>query len=249
MWSKDLARLKYFDPNIFLGATDSEKRVCGFALALALYANDAKVLLGLTTNMVEKAPDFKNICEEFGEYSGQRNYLHRLVYAHLHELHYIFAQYHNSVYKLPLFLSVLEAMTTGSRKSWDELVRMSLDKNDPMKSWLKNVRDGLGFHYVRHSQLLDGYKKWVAELKPGGKASTQEGAYISPGKSVKTTRYYFADAAIAAWLDEEIKTFPGPIKSLETLMERNVIAIFGFINSFIITRGGKLHLSGNPSIK
>jgi hypothetical protein len=140
-------------------------------------------------------------------------------------------------------------MSLGSRRSWHELVGMSLDKNNPMKSWLKNVRNGLGFHYVRHSELLDGYRRWAEELKPGGKASTQEGAYISPGNSVKTTRYYFADAAVDAGMGEEIKTFPSPTPSLEALMERNVLAISGFINSFISTRGGKLLLSKYPPIK
>jgi len=249
VWSKDLAPLHYFEPNIFFGSTDEDERICGFSLALALYSNDAKVLLGLTIQMIDQAPDFKTICEELGEYTAQKNYLHRLVYAHLHELHYILSQHHETVSKIPLFKKVLTNMSKGSRRNWDELVKMSLDKNDSMKSWLKNVRDGLGFHYVRHSHLLDGYRKWSEQLKPGGKSERQEGAYISAGKSVKTTRYYFADAAVDAWMGEELKSFPDPSGSLVHLMERNVIAISGFINSFVNTRGGKLQRSTYPRIK
>lgn len=249
MWSKDLARLEYFDPNIFIGANDSDERVCGFALALALYSNDAKALLGLTTLMIGKKPNLKNICAEYGEYNGQNNYLHRLIYANLHELHYLFAQHHKSVAEQSLFAAVIETMPPDFRKSWDELVRMSVDKTNPMFVWFKNFRDGLGFHYVRHPQLVRGYKTWMSELKTGGKANSQEGAYISRGDSVKTTRYYFADAAADAWMNEEVKSFPGPLQSMAELMERNVIAISGFITSFIAMRGGKLKLSQNPPIQ
>lgn len=249
MWSKNLARLQYFDPSIFLGSAKADERVCGFTLALALYANDAKVLLGLTIGMTNQEPKFTQINEELGEYSGQKNYLHRLIYAHLHELHYIFIQHHPSVSELPLFKTTIKNMSSGSRRSWDQLVKMSLDKSDPMHSWLKNVRDGLGFHYVRHSQLINGYRKWNESRTPGGVAATQEGAYISAGKSVMTTRYYFADAAADSWMGEEMKTFPNESKSLVDLMERNVIAISGFINSFIPTRGGELLASKYPPTK
>lgn len=249
MWSKELAKLQYFEPEVFRGKTPGEEKVCAFILSLAVFANDSKVLVGILLKMIAAVPKFDRVSEELGEYSGQKNYLYRLVYSQLHELHYILMQHLDEVRREPLFQATLKGLSAGSKKSWKELEDMARCKDSPMKIWLKNVRDGLGFHYVRHKELLTGYGQWLESLKPGGKAAYQEGAYISAGKSVKTTRYYFADAAIDGWMAEEMKKFPGGLNSLEPLMERNVIAISGLVNAFLGVRKAKLKNSNYPPLK
>jgi hypothetical protein len=249
VWSKDLASLHYFDPSVFVASSKADEMVCGFALALALHANDAKVLLGLTNAMIDQSPKFEKICEEMGEYFGQKSYLHRLTFSQLHELHFIFAERrYMYVSTHPLFKETLENMTPASRRDWDALVEMSLDKRNAVFMWFKGLRDGLGFHYIQFRKLSHWFRKWTGQLKPGGTAATQEGAYISIGRSVKTTRYYFADAAVSEWMGEEFKNRPLDLKALGDLMNRNVNAISGFIGGFITARGGKLVQSKYPPL-
>ena len=249
MWSKELAPLQYLDPELFVGKDDEERKVCAFILALALYFNDSKALVGMALRVIAEKPDLDSICEELGEYSALKNYLHRLIYAHIHELHYLLQQYLKEMTGIPLYNALINGMDPEPRKNWQGLISMSASKSDPVQEWFQEMRNGLGFHYVRHAQLYAGYLDWKASLAKGEASERQEGAYISLGTSVKVTRYYFADAAADFWMRAETKKLPNFEEALKTIMDRNVNSISGLINQFIKYRGGAAHKSAYPKTK
>ena len=247
MWSKDNSPLGVLDPKIFVGKTPDDERLCAFALALGLYFNDSKALIGMTVRLIAEQPKLDKVCEELGEFSALKNYLHRLIYAHIHELHYLLQSHLKEVSGMASFKKIVEQLGPQERKNWGALVAMATAQSDPQKEWFKSFRDGLAFHYVRHKDLYDGYLSWKESLE-SGKEPGQEGAYISLGSSVKTTRYYFSDAAAAAWMKKEWKKLANGEETLNAMLERNANALSGFINKFIVLRGGKQKRSKYPKL-
>lgn len=248
MWSKDLARLEFVHPDLFVGNNKDEERVCAFALALALYFNDSKSIVGMTVHLIEGAPKFDSLCEETGEYFGLKGYLNRLMIAHLHELHHLFQHRFKEASDKPLFQKIVRGMPLDVGKNWEALVAMALDRKGPDARLLKNIRDGMAFHYVRHEGLYAGYLAWKAELRPGGLCQDQEGAYFSIASSVKKTRYYFADAAADFWLKDETGKGEDIQTLLPAILDRNANAISGFLSGFINHRGGRVRKSSYPKI-
>jgi len=190
-----------------------------------------------------------SICAELGEYSALKNYLHRLIYAHIHELHYLLQQHLKEVVEVPVYQAIVAGMNAKPKKNWEGLISMSYSKKDPISAWFKTMRDGLGFHYVRHRELYAGYLDWKSSLEKGQVSEHQEGAYISLGRNVKNTRYYFADAAADFWVRAATKKIPNFGKALNVVLDRNANAISGLISQFVEHRGGKLTRSTYPKIK
>ncbi len=249
MWSKQSAPLHFLSPEVFIAKTKEEERICSFAIALALYFDDSKSILSMTVKLIEDLPKLKTVCEELGEYYGLKGYLLRLIFAHLHELHYLLQHRLVGVEADPLFTAIHEGMGDEARKDWDELVVMSRDKESVQSKWLEQIRNGLGFHYVRHKELYEGFLAWKAALSPGQLCDNQEGAYISIGGSIKETRYYFADAAADFSIKKVTQNIPDPDRALKEILERNSNAIASFVNHFIVHRGGKMVPSKRPPLK
>jgi hypothetical protein len=226
-----LAPLEYFDPRVFISSDKDEQKVCNFVLALALIYNDYHDLLWASGLHLENPPVAK-LSGERGHYMGLHFHILRLIYANFRETMYLISG-HQDVLSNSMFQRVVQSLNKEEKKYWTALVDVSLGRNTEttdFNKFLGLIRNKLTFHYSAIEPLMSGFRQYFLD----DKNQKVNDAFISRGKSMSTTRFYFADAAIGgafncAWAGKE-KEFA--IHSSE--YARNIrTAIYGVVTHFI----------------
>jgi hypothetical protein len=229
-----LANLEYFDPKAFEPDDNVSKEVCGFLLSLALIYNDIKNIALLFEVVKESKPD-GNFVErkDWGEYNGIINFLNRINISILHELFCLIKE-NNKVLEDKFFKQIIKLMRKDAKASWQILVDTSLEKytDNKLSKDLMIIRNKIASHYDPKAIKM-GYDFFYDTLK------LMDKAYISRGKNMPETRFYFGDAAGESYIkylygSPDISLFYSSIANY--LKELNK-AVWYIINIFIAKRG------------
>jgi len=160
--------LETFDKNVFIEDNLYKQDICNFILALSLIWNDIKNLSlfyeqiksiepkGITI----KTPDDMPIIPFFGEISGFKVHIEKLLIAVIHEL---FNLIRNSkdIIESTCFQYICKQLHKNCRGSWQTILKYTFggaDKKTPLGKALLMVRHKIANHYDK-DELFKGYKR------------------------------------------------------------------------------------------
>jgi hypothetical protein len=190
----ELGPLKAFDPDILLYKDKADADLYAFILALSLIFNDAKNLIWLQTQVKKGAPAIPTVCPYFGQYTGIFHYLIRLQIGLFHALMELLDESTEAIAH-PKLQTCINGMSKETRSLWDELINRAdtWDNKTPNKlrtfrQFLHMIRSKSIFHYDK--KLLSGaYRDFFTDRS----MEHTKHAYLSTGKDMDATRFYFAD--------------------------------------------------------
>lgn len=226
---EDLGPLEAFDPKAFMDDDPQVQKVCDFVLALALIFNDFKDLFWIAYTIKKSSPPFDaNFHEtpEWGHFTGADHHIHRLQATVLVELANLIDKSAKTISK-PLFQNVLKNVDAIERKAWDEMA----NPDSELRKHLLNLRDKLSAHYY-YSE--NGDQKVIPDGFRAAFKGTERRPYLSWGKNILGTRFYFADAA-ALEVDKLIRS-PGWKEKFDAHTNRVSRVVSGIIYLFLLER-------------
>lgn len=231
----DLAKLESFNAAAFRGDDTVPQHVCSFVLTLALAFNDLRDIFHVHILLVADKPKgtFK-VNRHWGGYNGAWYHSVRLMTALVHELLNLVHIHHASL-EHPFFKAVLKQLRPEDRRQWDSLVRVAQGKqaDTPLGRFALLVRNKLSFHYDPKS-IFAGYEHHFSSGCAGS-----ESAFVSRGKMMAETRYFFADAAAKGFLTMNVGQHKGEdllVQTTSIISDLN-FTLMSIIHHFIQKRG------------
>lgn len=193
-----LASLETFAPDVFVGDEDVSQEVCDFVLALAMIWNDYKDATYAHALLERCEPrDPPGPTREWGAYGGIDLHLFRYQVALMRELLTLVCR-GQSVARGHCIENIVQRLSPGARDDWRSMVQVALGSvpPDPVGQCLLMVRNRLAYHYDPQA-MEKGYRNHFF-----GESREDDSAYVSRGKGMSETRFYFADAAAFGYLRE-----------------------------------------------
>ena len=187
----------------------------GFTIALAVAFNDLKDMAWAIYQLRKGEPQPPYLVSPYhGQWRGMYSAMGRYSAGFMTELGKCIAAAHKmGLLETAAFkAAVMRAATTapGAAAAWGQLViaftvRDEKGLVDPVAHFLKQVRDN-SFHYGHEDEfkmLARGYRgRFGAEVMPD---RSNGKAYASLGVTQEATRFYFADAAMGAFMESKTK--------------------------------------------
>lgn len=166
-------------------------------LSLALAFNDFKGLEWTNRELERSAPgDVSGMTAAVAEWIGMRLHIARWEIGIVHEvLRAIGAAHYKRILAQPVARETVRRMLpVPDRHAWLRLVRAARGQpaDAQLRPYLANTRNIAAFHYSNWAELLAGYQQAFAEPL----TERNRAAYLSVGKSMARTRFFFADAAV-----------------------------------------------------
>jgi hypothetical protein len=192
-----LAPLETFDPEAFRGNDEVPQALCNLVLALALIYNDCKDAIYAHVVLAGIKPEGSQRTRILGAVAGAQLHAFRAVAALLHELfELIRANDNENALRHPFFVSLVQHLHPVSRERWLALVSVARDAapTDKLGKRLLLLRNKVLFHYDAKA-IFTGYTQHF--LSP---AKRDDRGYVSRGISMRSTRFFFADAAATGYL-------------------------------------------------
>lgn len=234
--SAELASPETFDPAAFQSSAEVPQDLCNFILALALIYNDCKDIIYARLLLGESRPPQpprKN--RLWGAWMGVDFHIFRAIVGVMHEL-FNLVRDNETVISHPFMRSVVQQLPRLAREGWDAVTAVALGATpaDPLGKRLLLLRNKVASHYDP-TAIVAGYRHHFLSAD-----RQDDRAFISRGSSMKTTRFYFADAAATGYL----RSIVGKDESQELLM-MNVAellspvnhALMGIVETFVQRRG------------
>jgi len=233
-----LAPLESFDYQAFVGSAEIPQSVCDLVLSLALAYNDLRDSLFVRLLLDEVLPSGASISPARGQFSGLIIARIRLQVGRVYELLKLVEKCKVEV-QHPYFRKVLKQLSKPGRESWSALETVAQatavkDKTNekPLIRALRYVRNRVAFHYDPE-HIRKGFELAFAD------PNTDREPLLSRGGSLQRTRFYFADAAAAAFIrekdtDQEVTQFLNGHGELVNDINR---ALYEVVTKFIASRG------------
>jgi hypothetical protein len=229
----DLAPLTSFDPAELTQGTKEERELAGFIIALAIAFNDLKDLTWWAYLLASFEVPTGQEVPSTGQHAGMRVHIHRLCVGLLHEV-LVLVEKNLRLTQRPDFLALLRGMASPARNAWDILVakasgykaKTRTADEKALGDLLERVRSSNIFHY-NSRDALNGYDLFV-KARPG---SGQ--AYLSAGKDMEATRFYFADAAAQQLTNGLLGDAKVSVDSLEKDLRNLNLALNDIVRSYL----------------
>ena len=116
-----------------------------------------------------------------------------------------------SIIQSAIFQTALERVREGNhRGAWDEMVdayERAPDASgnesfkEPVAKYLNKVRNKAAFHYGHRDDCEELMKGYAARFGGPVTSDGNDHTYVSLGVNAEGTRFYFADAAVIAWME------------------------------------------------
>ena len=231
----ELAPLETFDPAAFLGDAAVPQELCNLVLSLALIYNDCKDVIYSSILLGESRPQPPARKDRaWGAWAGVDFHIFRLLVGLLHELFDLIRK-NQDVIQHPFLASVIKQLPPPRREAWNAVITVASGATpaDPLGKSLLLIRHKVSAHYDPKA-VVGGYKHHFLNAE-----KSDDRAFVSRGNSMKSTRFYFADAAATGYL----RSVVGKNQSDEIMMTvadllRSVNhALMGIVEAFIQRRG------------
>lgn len=202
-----LGKLSYFNSSKIFNDPDREEQD-SVVLDLSLAYNDIHDLLfywDLLDEFKPRLPEPGTVCAKFGQYTGMKWHVFRFVSALLHEVVNLISK-NSSVFECESLKRVFEKMDPAAKKSVNRLINFSLKKDMEFKDapvlrrFLAQIRNNSAHHYYDPSELVKSYKLAFAR----DQKDFDGRAYFCKGESLEGTRFHFSDAAVEAYVNQQL---------------------------------------------
>jgi hypothetical protein len=215
--------------------------VDGFVLSIALAYNDIKGIDWLGQQMENCRPtDTTTVSAGLGQWNGIRTQVVRFTLGLIHEILHCFGNAHaKGVLNNATVRTAIEKLTPEYRERWKQVVAAGNGKPvGALRQYLRNVRNTGAFHYNQSESLLKGYRDCFVDLND---TEHYKFAYVSIGRNMEGTRFYFADAA-AQRVFVENPDVSAAFEAADRM--RRVIhgVIHGFVMAYALVRSEQLNL-------
>ena len=194
--SAQLAALETFDPAAFQGSGEVPQDLCNFVLALALIYNDCKDIIYARLVLGESQPPAPPRKDRlWGAWAGVDFHIFRALVGALHELFNLVRDNEPAITH-PFMRAVIQQLPQPARQGWDAVTAVALGATpgDPLGKRLLLIRNKVASHYDAKA-ILAGYNYHFF-----GADRQDDRAFISRGASMRSTWFYFADAAVTGYL-------------------------------------------------
>jgi hypothetical protein len=192
-----------YDPAILLpvdGEPPEMTALKEFVFLLGLAFNDIKALCWVDAQLRKGAPPTGESARldadpYKGNWTGMLKTFDRLSSGIITETYRLIRTYaHKGVFKTEVFERAFRKLERRYRVAWEALLRDAEHAEaDRLRKYHRDLRNAVGYHYNTGGKvIIEGYRKHVA-AKPGHPAFDK--AWVSLGKNMETSRFYFADAA------------------------------------------------------
>jgi len=225
-----LEPLEAFDAAAF-HAGKAPQEVCNFVLSLALVYNDLRdVVLGHVLIQDVAPADTHIKTTRLGQAAGLGIHLLRVQAGIVHELLQLVKDQSRAIGQ-PAFQELLRLLTPAGRAAWLTLEAAANDRwqDNPLSRAVFFARNKVGYHYDP-KELARGY---------GLRFGNSDPPLLSRGDKMKSTRFYFADAAAAAYMhdkadSEEARSF---LKGSGMFLEQINRALYELVTRFVPWQG------------
>lgn len=234
----DLAPLGRVPPTELIDP-QQDSEVDQFVLSLALAFNELKLFAMLHYHLAERARDYPTDrpTAEGGQHAGLRNQVMRYAASILNELLELISQ-NQGAQGTKAFATILGRLAPSQRKDWKTLVTLAKAHKAPMRVALARIRANGTFHFHQSRDTALGFRGHFYEGKGG---PIRDAAYVSVGKNYEQTRFYFADAAVAARFEEAVAKAPNFSETMTRLLWAANFAVGSVVASWVrFKHGGPL---------
>jgi|GEM_PF-1540961 len=224
---------------------DEKDELGCFFLVLAAVFNDIKGMVLFEQYLNAKGRPLPHVVSEYaGQWRGNHIQIHRWLAGVLFELMIVIRKHRNGLIVGPELAALVASLPRDRRDAWKELVDESLvdggaKRDRPHDLW-QDIRNSASFHY-EEKRLARGYLDHFRDGRAQHQTSANEAAMYSPGNTMKTSRFYYADAALQALLYQRGRDWNHD-KVDESIVKKasRVNDVLGpMIYQFIRTRTGK----------
>ncbi len=192
----DLAEPYSVDPRKLV--RDGDDRVGEFVLCLAMAFNDLKGAYYCHEQLLRyRAHADRRPLAHRGQLSAMNDQVARLLIGIVHEVLNVIRK-GVRVFEDPEFQSLRSALPKSSQTAWREIRQVAENedrvpqRHDATSQLLVKLRNHVSFHYDG-PKLVEGY---LLHFKLDAVQEHEQHAFISDGKNMEGTRFYFADAAM-----------------------------------------------------
>lgn len=228
-----LSKLNSFDPKAFIGDEKCPQELCSLVLALSLIFNDLKDTFLLQIHLEKIGPKgtFKET-PAWGQHYGLQLHQTRTRCGITNELINLIEE-KKHLFDIDFFVELRRKLSTEVRESWDSLLDAALrgKLKTPIGRLVHFVRNKVGFHYDL-KELAKAYSHAFVTNKIMD-------PYVSRGRNLEETRFYFSDATAQAYFDiriddEEAKSF---IRGDAPILKQINVSLYSIVTSFVQQRG------------
>ncbi len=215
----------------------SDREVDGFVLMLALIFNDLKPITWFANQMLkgDRSRSGSDVDAYRGEVSGFKDWTNRHVLSLLHELMNLIKE-NKTLLGRPVIDQCVAQLPSAIKPHWRTLLAVALTderSSDPFGKYLIRVRNNVGYHYYQTKDLLGGYDNHFFKVRP---AKVSEFAYASRGQTLQACRFYFADAAVQAYLMRVIDPTGELFQEARRTTEQVGKVLFYFVEAYLKIR-------------
>jgi hypothetical protein len=233
-----LVQLESFDSSAFVGNAEWPQEVCNLVLSLALVYNDFRdVILGHALLKEVEPDDTVNPSQELGLYNGLRNNLIRIQSGMVNEL-LVLIRDHRQQVSAPPFQRLVRQLSRDGRMAWKGVVDVATARtsSNPLAKILVLVRNKVAFHYSPE-ELANGYRSAFVTNRTHGEP------LLSRGRNLMSTRFYFADASVQAYMLDRAQdqTAMAFLLGSGPLLSQMNLALYELVTRFIQARGAAWH--------
>lgn len=195
------------EPVPFNAAVLADTPIDRFVLSLCLAFNDLKDILWLQHQLNKGTPvspqERRKSTGYNGQLGGMKIYTTRLLCAITFKILSAIKENRQVWENDPDMTKSLRGVPRSVRRDWERIVEASEARPnaDAFMRFIVTVRNNIAYHYYKPKQLMRGYKHFFDS------ASTDENrqkAYVSTGRNMEATRFYFADAAAQGLMELQV---------------------------------------------
>ena len=188
----ELAPLEIVPEQAFVGDAAFPQPVCNVVLALACIYNDFRDISLAHLLLAEVAPPRPTgTSRESGQFGATYSFLLRLRAGVAYELLYLLAK-KKAAFKHSAFENIVAHVDKDAQGAWKAVASVGFNNptSDPLANALLQLRNTVAFHYSP-PVLKAGLANYLS-------GATDRKLFISKGGSMRSSRFYFADAAAEA---------------------------------------------------
>ena len=231
----ELAPLETVDHMAFVAGDGVSQSVCDFVLALAVVYNDCRDLIYAHVLLEQSRPKGEpQPTRLWGTYSGIEFHLLKLQGALVHELFNLIGG-NKTALNDDFFRSVVKQLPRAARDAWSVVVDAALGGKpaDSFGRSLLFLRNKVSFHYDCR-EIFRGYRSHF-----DGKDDMHGRAFLSRGRNMSESRFYFADAAVDGYLRRTPRgeDWEDMRRDLGEMLDRLNLALWHLVLAFVQKRG------------
>ena len=234
-----------FDPRTF---ESSDPKLDAFILMLAQIYNDSKAIHWFAVQLQRAAYNRTDspVDAYLGQIRGYETWTRKQLVALLHELLQLVKDKESRrVIDSDRFVTFMNRLPLSTQQRWWAVFNVATRAKKgtfpgELANYFERVRGNLAFHYYQPKSLLNGYKHHFRQGQDAPDDPVRQRAYASLGDRLETTRFFFADAAAQAYMQDIVDPGARIWNDTVTLVGEVNTLLFAVVREYLHMRAEEL---------